>query len=87
MGRQNVQAKEVYWHDIVSEVYFCLFFLMFIINICLIFFTAVKTANYNYHIIYYNLVDDVHVLNSRLGSTQSSMHKLEVKVLNTNLFV
>ena len=37
MGKQNVQAKEVYWHDIVSEVYFCLFFLMFIINICLIF--------------------------------------------------
>lgn len=48
MGKQN-QAKEVYWHGIVSEVYFCLFFLMFIINICLIFFTAVKTANYNYH--------------------------------------
>ena len=60
---------------------------MFIINICLIFFTAVKTAHYNnYHIIYYNLVDDVHILNSRLGSTQSSMHKLEVTVLNTNLF-
>jgi len=44
MGKQNIQAKEVYWHAIVSEVYFCLVYLTFIIIICLIFFYSSENS-------------------------------------------
>ena len=63
--------------------------IIIIIIICFfVFFTAVIMANLSqlYHInYYYNLLDDEHILKPRLGSAQSSIHKLAVTVLNTNL--